>query len=258
MPIDRYGSSGIRAESGRADEARVERLLAAYRGGDERAVQGLMEEYERMLSHIVHRYARSSNEVYSELLQVGYVGLLKAIRRYEPDPGTRFSSYAYAMIEGELRHHFRDTDLVKRPRWARSLYTRVTEATARLTTELGRLPLPEEIAAEVNLTPDGILELMKLFSDTEVSSLDGSEEVDFSAIKSLEHESFSLPIEDKILLEEAFQSLTEAQRRVVYLFFYKDLSQTEIGRRLGLPQRKVSRIIASSIKTLKDRLTNRG
>jgi RNA polymerase sigma-B factor len=59
------------------------------------------------------------------------------------------------------------------------------------------------------------------------------------------------------VLEESLQTLTESQRKVVYLFFYKDLSQTEIGRRLGLPQRKVSRIIASSIKSLKERLTSR-
>jgi RNA polymerase sigma-B factor len=239
------------------DEDRTERLLAAYRAGDERALRGLFGEYERLLSHVVHRYSHSSDETYSELLQVGYVGLLKAIRRYEPKPGTHFSSYVYSMIDGELRHHFRDTGLVKRPRWARTLYSRVTEATARLNAELGRLPLPEEVAAAVNLTTGGVRELMKLFSDTEVSSLEGSEErVDLSAVKSLQHESFALPIEDKILLEEALQSLTEAQRWVIYLFFYKDLSQTEIGSRLGLPQRKVSRIIASSLKTLKERFTH--
>lgn len=257
LPVGRYGPSQIRADSGRVDEDRAERLLAAYRAGDERVLRGLFEEYERLLSHVVHRYSRSSGDTYSELLQVGYVGLLKAIRGYEPEPGTHFGSYAYSMIDGELRHHFRDTGLVKRPRWARSLYSRVTEATARLNVELGRLPLPEEVAAEVNLTPEGVRELTKLFSDTEVYSLEGSEEqVDLSAIKSLQHESFSLPVEDKILLDEALQSLTEAQRRVIYLFFYKDLSQTEIGRRLGLPQRKVSRIIASSLKTLKERFTH--
>ena len=94
---------------------------------------------------------------------------------------------------------------------------------------------------------------MKLFSDTDVTSLDGGgdEEVDVSAIKSLRHETFSLPVEDRILLEQALESLNELQRKVVYLFFYKDLCQTEIGKKLGLSQRKTSRTVASAVKVLK-------
>jgi RNA polymerase sigma-B factor len=97
--------------------------------------------------------------------------------------------------------------------------------------------------------------VMKLFSDTSVCSLDeerGGEEPDLSAIKSLQYESFSLPIEDRIVLEQALESLTKLQGKVVYLFFYKDLSQTEIGKRLGLPQRKISDVIASSIKAMRN------
>ena len=143
---------------------------------------------------------------------------------------------------------------MKRPRWARSLHARVSEATSRLTAALGRPPLIEEVASEVNITPEGVSELMKLFSDTEVLSLDGSDddEVDVSAIKSLRYETFSLPIEDRILLEQALESLTEIQRKVVYLFFYKDLCQTEIGRKLGLSQRKTSRTVASAVKVMKN------
>lgn len=248
-----------RLESGRrTDDARTLRLLAAHREGDSYALRSIFEEYGSLMSHIVRRYVCSANESYEDLLQVGYVGLLKAVRRYEFDSDASFGSYAHAMIDGELRHHLRDNGLVKRPRWARSLYSRVSEATARLSRELERPPLPEEVAAEVNLTPEGVMELFKLFSDTEVYPLEGAmEEVDLTAIKSLQHETFSLPVEDKILLEESLQSITELQRKVIYLFFYKDLSQTEIGRRLGLPQRKVSRIIASSLKSLKSRFTSR-
>lgn len=261
LAADRARPASSRREGGRADDLRTQRLLRAYRAGDERALERLFDEYGRLLSHVVRRYARSSGESYEDLLQVGYIGLIKAVRGYEPresGSGARFGSYAYAMIDGELRHHFRDTGLVKRPRWARSLYARVSEATTRLSAELGRPPLPEEVAREANVTPEGVMELFKIFSDTEVSSLDSSEEgADISAIKSLQYETFALPVEDKILLEESLQSLTELQRKVVYLFFYKDLSQTEIGHRLGLPQRKVSRIVASSVRSLKERLTNR-
>jgi RNA polymerase sigma-B factor len=230
-------------------------LIEAYRErGDRRAVEQILSMNVKILNHIVRRYASSSDESYEDLLQVGYVGMMKAVNGYKLDSEAKFSSYAYAMIEGEIKHHLRDTDLVKRPRWARSLHAKVSEATSRLTAELGRPPFIEEVADEVNVTPEGVAELMKLFSDTDVQSLDvrGDDDVDVSAIKSLRYETFSLPVEDRILLEQALESLTELQRKVVYLFFYKDLCQTEIGRKLGLSQRKTSRTVASAIKVLKN------
>lgn len=134
MWSDRARLAGSRS-SACADDLGTLRLLRAYREGDERALEQIFDQHGRLLSHIVRRYVRSSGESYEALLQVGYVGLVKAVRGYDPSEagsGARFSSYAYAMIDGELRHHFRDTGLVKRPRWARSLYARVSEATARL------------------------------------------------------------------------------------------------------------------------------
>jgi prepilin-type N-terminal cleavage/methylation domain-containing protein len=93
---------------------------------------------------------------------------------------------------------------------------------------------------------------MKLYLHTNVKSLDEAHGggADLSAIKNLEHETFSLPIEDRIWLEQAMDTLSEVQREVIHLFFYKDLTQTEIGKKLGLPQRKVSRLVASAIKKL--------
>src|SRR5829696_1065587 len=229
-------------------------LIEAYREqGDRRALKRIISMNVKILNHIVRRYASSSDESYEDLLQVGYVGMMKAVNGYRLDSEAKFSSYAYSMIEGEIKHHLRDAALVKRPRWARSLHARVSEATRRLTTELGRPPLIEEVADEINITSEGVSELRKLFCDTDVVSLDAGEdeEVDVSAIKSLRYETFSLPVEDRILLEQALGSLTELQRKVVYLFFYKDLCQTEIGKKLGLSQRKTSRTVASAVKVLK-------
>jgi RNA polymerase sigma-B factor len=236
----------------RNDEVIV--LIEAYRDrGDRRAIERILTMHGKILNSIVRRHAISSGEPYEDLLQVGYVGLIKAVNGYKVGSGAKFSSYAYAMVDGELRHHFRDTQLVKKPRWARSLYGKVSEANTCLTAELGRPPLLEEIAREVNVSPEGLLELMKLFRDTSVMSLDaGEDDVDVSAIRSIQYQSFSLPVEDRIVLEEALESLTELQRKVIYLFFYKDLSQTEIGRMLSMPQRKISRIIASAMKALRD------
>src|SRR5215212_9245757 len=192
-------------------------LIEAYRErGDRRAVERVLSMNVKILNHLARRYAASSDEPYEDLLQVSYVGMMKAINGYRLDSEAKFSSYAYSMIEGEIKHHLRDAMLVKTPRWARSLHAKVSEATSRLTAELGRPPLIEEVASEVNVTPEGVSELMKLFSDTDVLSLDGSEdeEVDVSAIKSLHYETFALPVEDRILLEQALESLSELQRKV--------------------------------------------
>jgi RNA polymerase sigma-B factor len=243
--------------SGRLTENdQIASLIRDYRDrGDRRAIEDILALHGKLLNHLVRRYAGSSDEPYEDLLQVGYVGLIKAVNGYKTDSTAKFSSYAYAMIDGELRHHLRDSQLVKKPRWARSLYARISEATARLTAELGRPPLVEEVGREVNVSPEGLLELMKLFLDTNVLSLDSSDHedgADVSAIRNLQYESFSLPVEDRIVLESALESLTELQRKVVYLFFYKDLSQTEIGSKLRLPQRKISRVVASALKALRD------
>lgn len=250
--------------TGHLGNQQVIRLIENYRErGDRRALERVLKTHIRILNHLVRRYLGNPGESYEDLLQVGYVGLIKAVNGYQTDSGAKFSSYAYAMIDGELRHHFRDTALVRKPRWARSLYSKVSEATAKLTSELGRPPLVEEIAKEVNVEPEGVLELMKLFLDTNVSSLDESnagdgDGADLSAIKNIQYETLSLPIEDRIQLEQALKKLSEIQREVIYLFFYKDLSQTEVGRRLGLPQRKVSRVVASAMKSLKEAMSSRG
>lgn len=234
----------------RAEEERAVCLLDSYReNGDSQSVEELLAMHERLLQYIVHRHARSSEDSYEDLLQVGSVGFLKAVRGYEAGRGARFASYAYAMIDGELRHHRRDTRIVKRPRWAQGLYAQISEATTRLTEKLGRPPSVEEISYEANITPEGIREVMRLFHETDAASLE--EEPDLAAIRSLRHETFALPVEDRIMLEQALDSLSELQRRVVYLFFYKDLTQTEIGKRLGMSQRKVSRTIVSATGALR-------
>lgn len=253
--------SALETTSGPVSDLEVVSLIEAHRErGDRRALEHIFTMHGKLLNHIVRRYARSYGEPYEDLLQVGYVGLIKAVRGYRVDSNARFGSYAYSMIDGEIRHHFRDTAMIKKPRWARSLHASVTEATARLTNKLGRPPLVEEIASEVNVQPEGVLELMKICFDTSVSSLYESmqedSEVDLSAIRSIEYETFSLPVEDRIQLEQALESLSELQQKVVYLFFYKDLSQTEIGKMLGLPQRKISRIVADATRSLHDRLTS--
>jgi RNA polymerase sigma-B factor len=230
-------------------------LIRSYRKtGDRKALLRIVDMHRGLISHLATRHARVSDETHEDLMQVARVGLLKAVKNYDDAPGAGFSTYAYAVVDGEIRHHLRDSALVKKPRWSRALYFKVTSAATQLGVDLGRPPELWEIADEVNVSPEGIVELMKLYQDTSVVSLEGAEEdgVDLSAIRSIHHESFSLPIEDRIALEQAIESLSELQQKVVYLFFYKDLTQTEIGRQIGLSQRKISRVVASATGALRD------
>ncbi|MBA2691498.1 MAG: sigma-70 family RNA polymerase sigma factor [Rubrobacter sp.] len=154
-------------------------MLRAYRErGDRRALERLFSMHGPLLKSIVRRYRHSSGETYEDLLQVGHVGLMKAVNGYEAGSEAKFSSYAHSMMEGELRHYLRDSSLVRKPRWARSLYAKVSHATAHLMAELGRPPLAGEIAREVNIEVEGINELMKLYLHTNVKSLDEAREDD--------------------------------------------------------------------------------
>src|SRR3712207_5640780 len=140
-------------EKPRTENGRVVRLVEAYREtGDRRTIEEILRLHGKLLKHIVRRYAGSSTETYEDLLQVGYVGLMKAVSGYGADSEAKFGSYAYAMIDGELRHHLRDTQLMKKPRWARGLYASVSEATVRLAAEPGRAPPGGGVAGKGNRT----------------------------------------------------------------------------------------------------------
>ena len=119
--------------------------------GGRRVLECILTLHTGILNPFVRRYAGSSGGSHEDLLQVGYVGLSKVVNGYELDSAAKFSSYAYTRINGALRHHFRDTVLGKKPRWARSLASTVLRVGHALTSELGRSPLMEEIAENLSI-----------------------------------------------------------------------------------------------------------
>src|SRR5215210_6435498 len=137
--------TAIAPNKSRATADPVVSLIEAYRErGDRRAVERILSMNVKILNHIVRRYASSSDESYEDLLQVGYVGMMKAINGYRLDSEAKFSSYAYSMIEGEIKHHLRDTPLVKGPRGARPLPARAPGATSGPPAGPAPPPLVEE------------------------------------------------------------------------------------------------------------------
>ena len=200
----------------------------------------------------------SNHQNFEDLLQVGMIGLIKAVDDFDVHKGTKFSTFATYKISGEVRHYLRDNiEKVRKPRWLTKLYIEILKTAEMLTGRLGRSPTLDEIARECNIKESSIIEVFNVMEKSWVLSLEEIQEkyghsLIGSMIKSREYQTFRLPIEDRLILEEAFNKLKELEKKIIYFFFFKDLTQIQIGNILGLPQRKVSRILKVAIEKLKN------
>lgn len=213
-------------------------------------------KHAQLVKRLAAHHARNIN-LREDLEQVGYVGLIKAVERFDPRLGVPFTAYARQIISGEISHYLRDLAPVLRPpRWLKKLSVRMAQARDALVSRLDRAPTDAELAAEMNIKVEGVREVEKLQNQYNVMSLtahpdhpDWQPKLD--AIRSQHHETFKLPLEDHIVLDNAIEKLAEFEKRVIHLFFYMDLTQTEIAQRLGSTQRQISRTLAKTIKKLK-------
>ncbi len=231
-----------------------EELLAEYAdNGSAEALDEVVRRNQNLLHHILKRFAYA-DEPYEDLLQVANLGLIKAAQRFDPDRGVKFSTYATALVDGELRHHLRDSLLMRQPRWVKRVYAQIQEKSNDLIKKLGRPPRLGELAEALNIQESGILEVMNLYARIDLHSRNEpfapselQAEADPGMVHSIRQETFSLPIEDRITLYEALDKLSVFEKKLIYLLFFKDLTQSEVADELGLTQKKVSR---ESIKTL--------
>jgi RNA polymerase sigma-B factor len=241
-----------------------EQLLAAY--AQKRApvtLDEIVRRNQNLLHHILKRFSYAS-EPYEDLLQVANLGLIKAAQRFDAGRGVRFSTYATAIVDGELRHHLRDSLLMRQPRWVKKVYRQIQDKSNELSHKLGRPPQVAELALALNINEDGILEVMNLYSRIQLHSHDEpftsdelQAEADPGMVHSIRQATFSLPIEDRITLYAALDRLSGFQRRLIYLLFFKDLTQGEVAAELGLTQKKVSRESIKALGRLKELLGRR-
>ena len=236
-----------------------EQLLAVYAETRSAAtLDEIVRRNQNLLHHILKRFSYAS-EPYEDLLQVANLGLIKAAQRFDGGRGVRFSTYATAIVDGELRHHLRDSLLMRQPRWVKKVYQQIQDKSNELMHKLGRPPEVAELAKALNINEDGILEVMNLYSRIELHSQDEpftSGELQAGAdphlVHSLRPTSFALPIEDKIALYAAMDRLSAFQKRLIYLLFFKDLTQSEVAQEMGLTQKKVSRESIKALGRLKE------
>ena len=218
-----------------------------------------IKKYQPLVKNIAYKF-KNSGEPLEDLEQVGYIGLINAINLYNRNRGIKFITYATWLISGEIRHYIRDKhQVIKIPSWMMELNKKIDEFIISYKKENNRFPSLSEISEEFNLNEEGIKEILKAREAVQIVSLD-QEQRKYSSdsypkmekIKSKNYETFKLPMEDIIALKTAFSRLKKLQRKVIYYIFEKDLTQTKTAHKLGISQRKVSRIKESALKELKE------
>ena len=244
-------------ESAAARAAESELLFRYHRQGDMAAREQLVERFLPLARDLARRYTYT-NEPFDDLLQVACLGLVKAIDRFDPDRGAKVTSYAAPTILGELKRHFRDkTWALRVPRDLQDRTLAVGRETEALSKRLGRSPKPREVAQALGCSVEQVLEAQEAAASFEAASLDAPTLRDDAEAASLvdligaEDSAYQL-VEDRDAIASMWKALPEVERKVIEMRFMSDLTQREIGERLGYSQMHVSRILRRALNRLRD------
>lgn len=212
-----------------------------------------------LVTHLACRLG-ADEDLLDDLIQVGYIGLIKAIDRFDESKGSKFVTYAIPTIKGEMRRYLRDKgNLIRVPRHVQEFRADVNRVIERLSQRLGREPSHEEIAAEVDAPVGRVEEAMKarfastVSLDREHAVPDEEEIATLGALLGRLDEELERT-EDRTVLRKALESLTPRQRDIMHLLFYEELSQAETGARLNISQVQVSRLRKAALENLKNSL----
>jgi RNA polymerase sigma-B factor len=236
-------------------EAERQLLIRYHEHGDLAAREELCERFLPLARDLALRYTYT-DEPLDDLLQVASLGLIKAIDRFEPGRGTKFTSYAAPTILGELKRHFRDKGWsLHVPRDLQERTLAVSRATETLSKELGRSPKVREVAEELGCSVEQVLEAQEAAASYEAASLDApatKDDGESAALVDLlgqEDSSYEL-VEDREAIASTWLALPEVERQVLELRFMHDLTQREIGERIGYSQMHVSRLLRRALNRL--------
>jgi RNA polymerase sigma-B factor len=239
------------------DEGEVLALFGRV-AADPAAREELVIRFRPLSDYLARRFAGRGEDV-GDLAQVASIGLLNAIDRFDPDRGVQFSTYAAATIVGELKRHFRDKRwAVRVPRQLQERGLQITKVVPELTQRLGRSPTVGEIADHVGSTREEALEAMQAAEAYSIASTDAPLETSgltvTDAIEEVDNE-IELLGEGWASVADAIRRLPARERRVLFLRFYADKTQSEIADEIGVSQMHVSRILASTLNQLRDEVS---
>ncbi len=225
--------------------------------GDQRARAALAERFLPLARGLARRYL-ATHEPIEDLTQVAYLGLIKAIDRFDAARGNRFASYAIPTILGELRRHFRDTVwAVHVPRGAQERALEVEQAGEYLTSKGGRAPTVGEIAEYLEYDQEQVLDALQVAKARSSVSLDaprpggGDEDLEPRAETiGAEDDGYAL-VEDGSAVARAVSSLPLRERRILHMRFAQEMTQSEIAAQVGLSQMQVSRVLRQSLDRMR-------
>lgn len=228
-------------------------LIGRAHQGDKEARDTLFEENTGLIYSVARRFLGRGVEM-EDLFQIGSIGLLKAVDKFDPAFEVRFSTYAIPMILGELKRFFRDDGMIKVSRSIKENQHRVYLAREKIEKELGREPSLKEIAEMLGMPPEEVA--MTLDSAAEVESLYRtvyqSEGTDISLIDKIpEKENAEEHLLNRIFLEEILGKLESSDRKLIYMRYFQDMTQTQIAEQLGVSQVQVSRMEKRILKKLR-------
>ncbi len=252
---------GFRAQMSQLpDDELLRRFRALPRESEQRAAlcEILVQRHEKLVRSCVRQY-RGSPEPTEDLMQVAYVGLLKAINNYDPALGNSLTAYAAPCVSGEIKRHFRDKRWqIHVRRSAQELLLELRKATEQLTHQLGRDPGDEELAERLGVSSQDLLEARQADLVFSAYSLDAplSDREDPAQLGDMLGDE-DADVEHTIEMEAVathWNELPEREQRILVMRFYGNLTQAEIGERLGISQMHVSRLLTRALGHLRSRL----
>ncbi|MDY2788147.1 MAG: SigB/SigF/SigG family RNA polymerase sigma factor [Atopobium sp.] len=255
MPTSTRRSSGKLAW----DKQRTHELFRNYKEkGDEEAREQLIVNHLNLVRFLAAKF-KNRGEPLDDLIQVGTVGLIKAIDRFDIERGLEFTTFATPTILGEIKRHFRDKGWsVRVPRRLQELSAKVNQATDTLTEQLQRSPSVEEIAEYLNTSVDEVLEAMESSSAYSSVPLEGGSSDDEEApsvIDKYASEDTALSTaDDRMVIEETIRDFSPREQEVIRMRFVEGLTQVEIADKLGVSQVQVSRLLRRTLKKIQEKI----
>ncbi len=226
---------------------------AAAPSADDLALRNLA-----LAESVARRYYRRDAARDEDLLQVAYIGLVKAARRFDPEKGDAFAAFAVPTIAGEIKRHLRDNGwFIRPPRAVQELRARVRDCLPALTQRLGRDPGASEIAAELGVTVAEVEEAISCQQNITPASLDirvGADQSDSLGDLLPDEHAATEQSEAAAMVWSATRTLTPRERRIIHLRWFEDRTQQEIAREIGVTQMQVSRVLTKTLARLRTTL----
>ncbi len=252
---DRDAPSEDSSSQGALTEAEERELFTAYRDNpSEELTARILKQYENLVYHIAHKYS-PGRESFEDLVQVGMIGLVQAIRRFDVGKGWRFSTYAYQTIRGEIQRYFRDKSwTMSVPRQVKEQSLKVFAVESTLALKLGCSPTPAQIAEEAELTEEQVLEAMELGSAYHPVNILEEAVSEETAVSPTTRESPISEVESDLFWQHIMAFLTPKEADVLRLRFWDGLPQRDVAIKLNTSQMNVSRLQRQALAKLRNLL----